>query len=180
MPPTAHHAILVDLLQSLPRDEGTVWAVEVGVGSGALSEALLRGVPDLFLWMVDSWTCPTSGTRKTQATYDTARRQAERRTEFAEERRRILHQTSVSAADSLVDGGFGLVFIDADHRYEAVKADIAAWWSKVSPGGILSGHDYRSPRNGAGGWGVQRAVDEFVAAQGLALEHRETVWIVSK
>lgn len=48
-----------------------------------------------------------------------------------------------------------LVFLDADHDYEAVEADIAAWAPHVRPGGILCGHDY-------GGFeGVTRAVDEF-------------------
>ena len=34
-----------------------------------------------------------------------------------------------------------MVFIDADHRYHAVRADIRAWINKVRPGGILAGHD---------------------------------------
>ena len=48
-----------------------------------------------------------------------------------------------------------LVFIDADHRYEAAAADIAAWAAHVRPGGILCGHDYWPA------WpGVMQAVDE--------------------
>ena len=46
-----------------------------------------------------------------------------------------------------------LVFIDADHRYEAVKADIEAWAGVIRKGGVLSGHDYHWP-------GVHRAVTE--------------------
>lgn len=49
-----------------------------------------------------------------------------------------------------------LVFLDADHRYEAVAADIAAWTPLVRPGGILCGHDFSRD-----GWpGVVRAVEE--------------------
>jgi predicted alpha/beta hydrolase family esterase len=49
------------------------------------------------------------------------------------------------------------VFIDADHKYESVKADIAAWLPKVRPGGHIAGHDYHSD------WpGVQKAVDEVL------------------
>jgi len=53
-----------------------------------------------------------------------------------------------------------LVFIDGDHRHDAVRADIAAARHLVRPGGILSGHDY-----GHDDWpGVQRAVDEVFDA----------------
>lgn len=52
---------------------------------------------------------------------------------------------------------FDLVFIDADHSYESVKADILAWRPLVRPGGILAGHDYSST------WpGVIKAVNELV------------------
>ena len=40
-------------------------------------------------------------------------------------------------------GLFDLIFIDADHSYEAVREDIIAWWPKVKNGGIISGHDYQ-------------------------------------
>ena len=34
------------------------------------------------------------------------------------------------------------IFIDGDHSYEAVRADLAAWEPKLVPGGILAGHDF--------------------------------------
>jgi hypothetical protein len=53
-------------------------------------------------------------------------------------------------------GMVDLVFLDADHSYEAVKADIRDWRPLVRPGGILCGHDYR------GFPGVTQAVNEEI------------------
>ena len=48
-----------------------------------------------------------------------------------------------------------LVFLDGDHRQEAVAEDLAAAWPLVRSGGKLAGHDYRNAT-----WpGVTQAVD---------------------
>ena len=52
-----------------------------------------------------------------------------------------LMMSSRDAASVMADGAFDLVFIDADHSYDAVQEDIRLWKSKVAPGGILCGHD---------------------------------------
>jgi predicted O-methyltransferase YrrM len=41
-----------------------------------------------------------------------------------------------------VEGPIHLLFIDGDHHYEVVKADIKNWTPKVAPGGIVVFHDY--------------------------------------
>jgi cephalosporin hydroxylase len=46
-----------------------------------------------------------------------------------------------------------VVFIDASHDYESVKADIKAWLPKIKDGGIIAGHDIDFPE-------VWRAVRE--------------------
>ena len=47
-----------------------------------------------------------------------------------------------------------LLFIDADHQYEAIKNDINQWESRVIPGGTISGHDYGTHP------GISKAVNE--------------------
>ena len=53
-----------------------------------------------------------------------------------------IRMPSVAAAKTYQDASLDLVFIDAGHEYENVKADILAWMPKVRPGGIIAGHDY--------------------------------------
>lgn len=62
---------------------------------------------------------------------------------------------SLEAAKTYADESLDFVFIDADHSYEMVKADIIAWLPKVKKGGILAGHDYE-------GVGVSTAVNEII------------------
>ena len=51
-----------------------------------------------------------------------------------------------------------LLFVDAGHEYEDVKADLAAWSRVVRPGGVIACHDFFSQMHP----GVARAVLEFV------------------
>ena len=64
---------------------------------------------------------------------------------------------SVSASKMYDDNSLDAVFIDADHKYESVKADIIAWMPKVKKNGILAGHDYCNTH-----FGVKMAVNELV------------------
>ncbi len=54
----------------------------------------------------------------------------------------IIVGDSVESASKFKDGQLDYVYIDANHLYEPVKADILAWLPKVRTGGIIGGHDY--------------------------------------
>lgn len=136
---------------------------EIGVFAGELSRRLLQN-PDLTLYMVDSWKQGDGGddfharlTQEQQDHYLGATRAA---TAFAGTRARILVKDSVEAAQEVPDGSLDFVFIDANHTYEACKADVQAWLPKVKPTGFIAGHDYENP--GYPTWGVKRAVEEVL------------------
>lgn len=62
-----------------------------------------------------------------------------------------------------------LLFVDADHHEDAVRADWEAWRSHLAPGAIVAWHDCEA----AEGWdarpwaGVRRAVDAILASGDL-------------
>ena len=72
---------------------------------------------------------------------------------------------SVQAASRFEDEFFDFVYIDADHSYEAVRADLEVWWPKLKPGGLFAGHDYDLKFSG-----VKTAVDEFAQRAGLEVQ----------
>lgn len=131
--------------------------VEVGVHKGATSQALLRAFPKLSLWLVDPYQPHPDYPAELQGKHFAEMLE---RTRFATDRRFVLKLRSTDAVKTpeISDALFDFVFIDADHSYESVKADLAAWWPRVKPGGLFCGHDY-----GKKEYGVTEAVDEWYA-----------------
>lgn len=154
---------------------------EVGVLLGVLSEYVLRQRKDVSLLMIDSWQTTDTQPESYKATGDdhalhsdpkrvlSHRQQAENRARHFPGRATIMAMTSLEAAANVPDASLDLVFLDADHSYEGVKADIAAWLPKVKAGGWIGGHDYANtdPRFR---FGVTEAVDEWAADYGRDVE----------
>jgi len=163
-----------EVLQRLP--EGAV-GVEIGVFCGDMSARLLNDPKIDLLYMVDSWGSEHSQAyidsgdfhaSKTQEEQDNYMGLAKLTTSFAAQRREIIRSSSVDAAAQFPDHSLDFVFIDADHTYDGCMADIKAWAPKIRPGGLLCGHDYMNTDYPC--FGVERAVDEYVATHGLTLE----------
>lgn len=85
---------------------------------------------------------------------------------------RILKMHSVEAAKLFPMRYFDLVFIDADHSYQAVIDDIKVWLPLVKIGGKLTGHDYGGGQNR----GVTKAVDEILGKENILSYKRGYVW----
>lgn len=158
---------------------GPKTGAEIGIHQGRMSAELLKR-EDLTLLMVDNWL-PVKGLEGLGFTEDGQKlnkQAALQRTNFASNRRIVLHLNSSDAALQVEDEALDFVFIDADHSYQGVKSDIQSWMSKIKLGGVLSGHDYGNKRERYGEE-VKRAVDEFVKESGLKLDLGEDhTWFV--
>lgn len=151
---SVHRHTFVDLVSK----HGWTRGVELGVDKGILFGMLLRGVPHLHLTGVDLFP---------------DRERSKRAFALASEhpdRADLMIMSTRDAASVVPDGSFDFVFIDADHGYEGVKADINLWAPKVRERGWLGGHDYHAKR-----WpGVVKAVDEQFG--GFAEFYPGTIW----
>lgn len=146
--------------------------VEIGAYCGKSAaymavEIVNRGL-DIRLDVVDNWTGPGSHPEK-YAGWKLLK-------QFRSWTAPVGHVINVmpcgspEAAALYDEASLDFVMIDGDHRYEAVLADIDAWWPKVRPGGLLTGDDYHMA-------GVSRAVDERF---GGSIERLGPAWIMER
>lgn len=81
---------------------------------------------------------------------------------------KLIRMASVEAAAKIDGESLDWVYIDADHHYDEVHADLEAWWPKVRPGGVFAGHDYCILEGGIDG--VIVAVNEFAHKHGYRVQ----------
>lgn len=79
---------------------------------------------------------------------------------------KFLKMPNEEAIKCFDDKSIDMVFIDADHDYDAIKSDIERWLPKTKT--LICGHDYDDP----GHPGVKKAVDEKFEN----IEIIDTIW----
>jgi len=98
-----------------------------------------------------------------------------------EESWELIREKSLNAVNDWEDKSVDFVYLDANHKYEQVLEDIEAWWPKIKPGGILSGHDFLKGSK-VEKYGVIEAVTDFREKHRLTLnttpEKWATWWVV--
>jgi len=150
-------------LTELPRhSEGA----EIGVWRGGFTQLIYSIVQPKVLHLVDPWLFQPEFPQRmyggkiarSQEDMDTIFAQVQ--TRFATQQPVIHRKFSSDALADFEDESLDWVYIDGNHYYEYVKADLEGYWHKLVPGGLLTGDDFM--------WGaehglpVQRAVREFL------------------
>ena len=149
---------------------GSVGA-EIGVWRGDFSKLLLRRVRPRELHLIDPWVHMTNASysgawysKADQEELDAIHESVV--ATFGRHPGVVIHrESSVEAAQRFENAHFDWVYIDGDHTYEGVRADLLAWVPKVKVGGLVLCDDYVE-----GQWfqgGVKRAVDEYVSEKNL-------------
>ena len=168
--PTRPRPPRVRLLEEVPKGSS---CAEIGVWKGDFSARILEVVRPAKLHLVDPWRV-VDDEAYTGALYGSLSGGQEQMDtihagvleRFAREVRdgavEVHRLPSLDAVERFGAGELDFVYVDGNHLYEFVQADLDAWAKKIRVGGLLGGDDY-----GVRGWwddGVTRAVDEFVGA----------------
>lgn len=173
------------VLTKLIKEVGAEYVVEVGVGRGRTTRAVLRSDCNDIIkeyWAVDPWSTVysrDSGRRgKKQDFFDELAQNVYKYMCFFPQLK-IIRMPSVDASKLFLhykkyvtEKYFDLAFIDAEHDYENVKKDILAWHPLVKEGGIICGHDYASREKD-----VIKAVNEIYGVDNIEVMRPGSVWV---
>ncbi len=145
---------------------------EIGVHEGEFSELLLKTSNLELLYSIDAWRklpkeeyrdiCNVAEAEQLRIYFRAAERLRSHGTRSC-----VLRLGSLEASALFADGLLDFVYIDANHRYEAVMSDLKAWFPKVRSGGLVSGHDFLDGSAHESEFGVRSAVEEFFGNLGL-------------
>jgi hypothetical protein len=147
--------------------------VEVGVDEGHFAACVLNDWKGKKLHLVDSWESTAephnATTDRHQLEFDKLADKVRERFswQIANGTVQVHRQPSIHAAASFGDGTLDWVYLDGDHSYQGVAADIRVWWPKLRDGGVLLGHDYLDGKHFNCWFGVKTAVDAWSHVNGL-------------
>ena len=142
---------------------------EIGCARGTFASTVLSQWRGQTYYMIDPWlTQDKEVYREGQETqegyngwYNDCKLLAER-----EKRVVIIKDFSIPASAYFKPDTLDLAYIDANHSYVSVMADMDAWWPKVRIGGLMGGHDYAHNTTGQSWIEVQPAVDRWAQEHG--------------
>lgn len=144
-------------------------AIEIGVWHGDFSETILDIVKPEKLYLIDPWTNVTDDSHSEAFVGRTEDSKMERifrkvqtryKKEIGEGRVEVMRDWSSDALAKFDPESIDFAYVDGDHSYEGVSADLRSLFPKMRIGGVMAFDDYH--RRGWWGDGVIRAINEFL------------------
>ena len=136
--------------------------VEIGVDRGRNSQRIFDLLKPAKMYLVDAWDYYLTQTRYYTKNEILIAKQMFLTTQLHtmslwenNEKVTIINLESTKAASNFEDSYFDLIYIDANHSFEAVTKDLIAWYPKLKQTGIIAGHDWNH-------LSVENAVKEFI------------------
>lgn len=178
------HRIFPRPFERLALKGGDLVGCEIGVYKGNHSESLLASSSIKKLYLIDPYDMYENYIEGhahygvDQAPLSEAEKEAMSRLSSYNDRTVWINLFS-DAACKVITEKLDFVYIDGNHAYEFVKADIENYYPLLKSGGILGGHDFY---NGYC-WehdGVIKAVTEFAVKNGLGLKVELPDWWIVK
>ena len=153
------------MLKTMPKQSV---CVEIGVWRGQFSHILLEELDPKVLYLIDPWAVqPDAAGGASLAGGQDGNRMDQIYSavvnQFSEEVEQgkvvILRDYSVAALGKFADGEIDFAYLDADHSFDGVLADLEALLPKLRVGGVVMLDDYH--QKGWWGDGVIRALNTF-------------------
>ncbi len=158
--------------------------VEVGVCKGENANWLINRFNPKHIGLVDAWksfikqekpfyfensneredvvTNYFGGNVYNQGTFDNLHNIVEKRFKHFGEKVRIMKMTSSEASKKYQDNSLDLIYVDADHSYEAVLDDLFFWGPKLREGGYFVLNDHTINADGSPVYGTVQATNSFI------------------
>ena len=151
-------------LPSIIDQRGYKVGAEIGVDHGYFSYYLLKHSKLDLLYSIDAF----------EGKWSHLRHEAQSHLSEFGNRSCVMAMPSLIAAAVVRDkySRLDFVYIDGNHRFGAVRADLAEWSQWITPGGMIAGHDYILAR----GCGVIAAVNRFADLRGLEVSITREPW----
>ena len=133
-----------DLIEALPKNLNIV---ELGVFKGEFAEELYKRMSPKQLTLVDIWEGSYGSGDKDGNNHVTVDDMVAVYNGLVEKYSnisnvKVVRSTSTAFLETQEDNSLDMVYVDADHAYEAVLSDLKLSFQKIKVGGILAGHDY--------------------------------------
>ena len=173
-----------DLIKYLP--SGSV--AEVGVALGEFSDKILKYNKPKKLYLIDAWKnfdlgYPDGNMKSNkiqEERYNYVLARFKKRKQIS-----IVREKSLDASNYIEDNSLDWVYIDADHSYEGCLKDLKCYDKKVKITGYICGHDWLADNFSREGFGVNKAVLDFVREKDYILtiitkEKKYKSYVISK